>query len=80
MKISELVKQLNKAKRLCGDLDVTFDELTVNENADPYACVEPIDGCGVFKVRNDEGRSRKALVLFGWGDSTFADEKDYLDL
>ena len=80
MKISELVKQLNKAKSLYGDLEVSFDETTVNENADPFSCIEHIEGCGVFTVRDDDGRKKKQLVLFGWGDSALADEKDFLDL
>ncbi len=82
MKISELVKQLNKAKRLYGDLRVSFDETTVDDTKDPTSCITEVVDCGVFMVTPDEvGRPKKQFVLFVDGDSVFPDDtKNYLAL
>jgi hypothetical protein len=64
MKISELVKQLNKIKREAGDLSVVFNELSINEDADLEFCIHGVNSATSDKfVDSESGRYKKALVL-----------------
>lgn len=79
MKISELIKLLNKTKRKFGDIPVSVDELTVNSEADEFAAIHDIDYAGVYMIRpEDGGRSKKQFVLLANGDSSLFGQKDLL--
>lgn len=79
MKISELIKLLNKTKRKFGDIPVSVDELTINSEADEFAAIHDIAYAGVYMVRPDDGsRSRKQFVLLSDGDSSLFGQKDLL--
>lgn len=75
MKISELVKQLSKVKRLHGDILIGYDGSTVDESLDSSECVVGIDVFGVYQVRfSDEypARNKRMLILGdGGNDSVF---------
>lgn len=65
MKISTLSKILSQLKRKHGDIDVTFNELTVSADADSDYAITPIEVMGAYKVINYETNKTKSSVVLG---------------
>lgn len=82
MKLSELVKLLNKAKREHGDIQVSFDGFTVapEEAVDEFESIFPVHLIGVKKVGHDDRVRRTKEFVLGYegSESVFdlADERN----
>lgn len=72
MKISELIKLLNDNKKVYGDLEVSFDAMTVDPNADEVECVHEVCwGASILVTVDGSVRRQRQLVLGSDGDSVF---------
>lgn len=66
MKISELTKVLGKYKKDYGDIEVVFDETSVNEQADNDYSQHDVRVKGAYSIYDsDGGPNTKCLVLEG---------------
>jgi hypothetical protein len=78
MKISEIVKELNKAKRKFGDLEVSFDITMGNEDIDPANCLTELIPIGVCKTWSETSTRSKKQFIFGNDYESAFEEKDIL--
>lgn len=81
MKIDLLIKELNSIKRKFGNVEVGFDTVTVDPNADEFMSVTDVGVLGVFMVRTDgENRGHKTVILGDTNmDSAFSGQKDLME-
>lgn len=68
MKISELTKVLGKYKKDYGDIEIVFDEMSVNEDVENDYSQHEVQVKGAYYIDTDGGPRTKCLVLEGCYD------------
>lgn len=65
MKISELTKQLSSLKKKHGDIEVAFNEQTINPEAESEYSIHLLELMGAFKVGWEDYSKMKNMVVLG---------------